>query len=309
MSKTAAKKISISKKAPMKSQAKKKPALKVVKSNTKPLRSKALKKPKLKEVKKAAGRAVKKPVAKPIAKKAAAPVKAAPKMVAKPVAKALPIATRAPVAMPKMAPVANSNKMVARPISIASGFNKMPRPNGFVKKTYRTVDPKAPRAEFKIGSHVVYPTHGVGQIIEEESQEIGGITIKMFVISFVKDKMTLRVPVHRAHAAGLRHISSNNEIKRMFDTLKAKAKTSRGMWSRRAQEYESKINSGDVLLIAEVVRDLHQNVDQAERSYSERMIYESAFNRLAGELAASEKTEFKIAGDKLLKLLRAKKAA
>ena len=81
------------------------------------------------------------------------------------------------------------------------------------------------------------------------------------------------------------------------------------MWSRRAQEYESKINSGNVLLIAEVVRDLHQNVDQAERSYSERMIYESAFGRLAGELAASEKTEVKIAGDKLLKLLRAKRAA
>src|SRR5690606_35240752 len=121
---------------------------------------------------------------------------------------------------------------------------------------------KAPRAEFKVGSFVVYPTHGVGQIIEEESQEIGGVTLKMFVISFVKDKMTLRVPMHRAHAAGLRHISSNNEIKKMYDTLKAKAKTSRGMWSRRAQEYESKINSGDVQLIAEVVRDLHQNVDQ-----------------------------------------------
>ena len=164
-------------------------------------------------------------------------------------------------------------------------------------------------AEFKIGCHVVYPTHGVGKIIEQETQEIGGVTLKMFVIEFTKDKMTLRVPVHRAKASGLRHVSSNTQIKKMYDTLKSKAKTSRGMWSRRAQEYEAKINSGDVIMVAEVVRDLHQNVDQAERSYSERMIYESAFNRLAGELSASERTEYDSAGDKLLKLLRAKRAA
>lgn len=318
MSKSAAKKVSIAKKVAVNSKSNNKASLKMVKSNAKPVQSKksSSKKPVLKEVKKAAQKPAKKTasksVAKPIAKKATVkPVaKAAPaKVVTKQIAKPMAVAYKQAAPMHKSAPAVDKSKMVARPISIASGFNKMPRPNGFVKKTYRTVDPKAPRAEFKIGSFVVYPTHGVGQIIEEEVQEIGGVKLKMFVISFVKDKMTLRVPMHRAHAAGLRHISSNNELKKMFDTLKAKARTSRGMWSRRAQEYESKINSGDVLLIAEVVRDLHQNVDQAERSYSERMIYESAFNRLAGELAASERTEFKIAGDKLLKFLRAKRAA
>ena len=165
------------------------------------------------------------------------------------------------------------------------------------------------KTAFSIGDHVVYPTHGVGKIINEETQSIGDVELRVFVIDFQKDKMTLRVPVSRADAAGLRHISSEDEIVKVFTTLKGRAKKSRGMWSRRAQEYESKINSGCVMLIAEVVRDLHQNVDQAERSYSERMIYESAFGRLAGELAAAEKMEHIIASDKLLKLLRAKKVA
>ncbi len=329
MSKSAAaRKMTVAKKAPSKNQMKAKPALKMVKSNAKPIKSKAqpAKKIVLKEVKKVNPSAKKQPakstssvskkttnkmVAKPVAQKASA--KPVAKETTKFIAKPLAVVAPKPMAAKPAQFTQPTGNMVARPISVNTGanngFNKMPRPNGFVKKSYRTVDPKAPHAEFKIGSYVVYPTHGVGQIIEEETQEIGGVELKMFVISFAKDKMTLRVPKHRAHAAGLRHISSNNEMKKMFDTLKAKAKTSRGMWSRRAQEYESKINSGDVLLIAEVVRDLHQNVDMAERSYSERMIYESAFNRLAGELAASEKTEFKNAGDKLLKLLRAKKAA
>ena len=197
--------------------------------------------------------------------------------------------------------------MTARPIAVSSGFNRAARINSIVQKRAKENNVNKRDAEFKIGCHVVYPSHGVGQIIDEEVQEIGGITLKMFVIEFVKDKMTLRVPVHRAEASGLRHVSTNTDLKKMYDTLKSKAKTSRGMWSRRAQEYEAKINSGDVIMVAEVVRDLHQNVDQAERSYSERMIYESAFNRLAGELSASEKTEYDSAGQKLLKLLRAKK--
>jgi CarD family transcriptional regulator len=117
--------------------------------------------------------------------------------------------------------------------------------------------------------------------------------------------MTLRVPVTRATAAGLRNISSGDQIERAFITLKGRAKTSKGMWSRRAQEYEAKINSGSLISVAEVVRDLHKNVDQAERSYSERMIYESALSRLVGELAAAEKIDSKTATDKLIKVLRA----
>lgn len=167
----------------------------------------------------------------------------------------------------------------------------------------------AQKAAYKVGSYVVYPTHGVGRIMAEETQMIGDIALKMLVIVFEKDKMTLRVPVHRAPAAGLRLVSSSDQMKKVFITLKAKARISRGMWSRRAQEYEAKINSGNITLIAEVVRDLHQNVDQSERSYSERMIYESALSRLAGELAAAEGSDHKTATDKLMKLLRAKVAA
>ena len=171
------------------------------------------------------------------------------------------------------------------------------------------MDAKDQKALFKVGNHVVYPTHGVGKILAQESQMIGDIELKMLVIAFEKDKMTLRVPMHRAAAAGLRPISSGEHMKKVFVTLKMRARTSRGMWSRRAQEYEAKINSGDVLAVAEVVRDLHQNVDQSERSYSERMIYESALARLVGELAAAEGSDHKTATDKLMKLLRAKVAA
>lgn len=165
------------------------------------------------------------------------------------------------------------------------------------------------KAFYKVGNYVVYPTHGVGKIIAQETQMIGDIELKMLVIAFEKDKMTLRVPMHRAAAAGLRLVSTTDQMKKVFVTLRSRARTSRGMWSRRAQEYETKINSGNVIAVAEVVRDLHQNVDQSERSYSERMIYENALGRLVGELAAAEGTDHKVATDKLMKLLRGKVAA
>src|SRR5262249_26150452 len=113
----------------------------------------------------------------------------------------------------------------------------------------------------------------------------------------------------RAEAAGLRAISANDQITRAISTLKGRAKIARGMWSRRAQEYEAKINSGNLIQIAEVVRDLHKNVDQSERSYSERMIYETAMHRLCGEVAAFERVELKVAQEKLLKVLRKQQAA
>ncbi len=162
----------------------------------------------------------------------------------------------------------------------------------------------AVRDVFNVNDFVVYPTHGVGKITGVETQKIGEIELTLFVIFFEKEKMTLRVPMHRAAAAGLRHISDEVQIQKAIKTLKGKAKTSRGMWSRRAQEYEAKINSGNILSIAEVVRDLHKNVDQSERSYSERMIYESALGRLAGEVAAAESIDSKEASDRLLKVLR-----
>jgi len=150
----------------------------------------------------------------------------------------------------------------------------------------------------------VYPTHGVGKILGLEVEKIGDYELKVFVIAFEKDKMTLRVPVGRAEAAGLRSISPADQITKAITTLKGRAKIARGMWSRRAQEYEAKINSGNLIQIAEVVRDLHKNVDQSERSYSERMIYETAMHRLCGEVAASERVDIKDAQDKLLKVLR-----
>jgi CarD family transcriptional regulator len=158
--------------------------------------------------------------------------------------------------------------------------------------------------KFDIGQFVVYPTHGVGEITAIETQDVAGIRLEMFVIEFKRDKMTLRVPTHRAEAAGLRHISDSVIIEKALKTLKGKAKIARGMWSRRAQEYEAKINSGNIIQIAEVVRDLHKNVDQSERSYSERMIYESALGRLAGEMAAARASDHKETTTDLINLLR-----
>ena len=140
--------------------------------------------------------------------------------------------------------------------------------------------------EFRPNDFVVYPAHGVGQIVSIEEQEIVGIDLELFVISFEKDKMTLRVPTHKATAIGMRGLSSPDVISQAMKTLKGKAKVKRAMWSRRAQEYEQKINSGDLIAIAEVVRDLHRTDDQREQSYSERQLYEAALERLTREVAA-----------------------
>jgi len=256
----------------------------------------------------------KKPVAKkPVAKKAVAKKitkkvvakKVATKVVAKksvakkPVAaKAVKFAAKPVIQAVKAAPV---KATVVKPVAAAPV-------KAVVAPVAAKIVPVA-KTVYKVGNHVVYPTHGVGKIMAEETQMIGDVELRMLVISFEKDKMTLRVPVHRATAAGLRPVSTNDQMKKVFLTLKSRARTSRGMWSRRAQEYEAKINSGNIIAIAEVVRDLHQNVDQSERSYSERMIYESALSRLVGELAAAEATDHKVATDKLMKLLRSKVAA
>jgi len=142
------------------------------------------------------------------------------------------------------------------------------------------------KSDFRPNEFVVYPAHGVGQIISIEEQEIAGIKLELFVVSFEKDKMTLRVPTHKASEIGMRSLSSPEVIEKAMTTLKGKARVKRAMWSRRAQEYEQKINSGDLIAIAEVVRDLHRNDDQREQSYSERQLYEAALERLTREVAA-----------------------
>ncbi len=139
---------------------------------------------------------------------------------------------------------------------------------------------------FKVGDQVVYPAHGVGEIIGEEVQIVGGAELRVFIISLPKDKVTLRVPVKRATHVGLRPLCTLDKFTKVFNVLQMKSRVSKGMWSKRAQEYEIKINSGDIHSLAEVARDLHKNSDDPERSYSERIIYESALNRLAGEYAA-----------------------
>ncbi|MGE4611264.1 MAG: CarD family transcriptional regulator [Paracoccaceae bacterium] len=139
---------------------------------------------------------------------------------------------------------------------------------------------------FSPNDYVVYPSHGVGKVVSIEEQEIAGLMLEMFVISFEKDKMTLRVPTDKAESVGMRPLSSPDVVEHAMRTLKGRARVKRAMWSRRAQEYEQKINSGDLIMIAEVVRDLHRSDDQREQSYSERQLYEAALERLTREVTA-----------------------
>jgi CarD family transcriptional regulator len=150
--------------------------------------------------------------------------------------------------------------------------------------------PKAPKAAgprqgFKTGEFIVYPAHGVGQIVAVEEQEVAGFRLELFVITFVKDKMTLRVPTAKVVGVGMRKLAEPDAVKKALDILLGRARIKRTMWSRRAQEYETKINSGDLAAISEVVRDLYRSEAQPEQSYSERQLYEAALDRLAREVS------------------------
>ena len=147
------------------------------------------------------------------------------------------------------------------------------------------------RHGFKINEHIVYPAHGVGRIVGIEEQEIAGMALELFVITFDKDKMTLRVPTSKLQTGGMRKLAEEAVVKRAMETLKGRARIKRTMWSRRAQEYEAKINSGDLVAVAEVVRDLYRSEAQPEQSYSERQLYELALDRMAREIAVVEKLD------------------
>jgi CarD family transcriptional regulator len=197
---------------------------------------------------------------KPTASKVAPP-KAAAKTVVKTAAK--PVANK---------PVMAASKPAAKPVAAAP----------------RVEEPKkvlTQRQGFKTNEFVVYPAHGVGQILAIEEQEIAGARLELFVINFMKDKMTLRVPTAKVANVGMRKLSEPALVKRALETLKGRARVKRTMWSRRAQEYEAKINSGDIVAIAEVVRDLYRSDSQPEQSYSERQLYEAALDRLSREIA------------------------
>ena len=164
---------------------------------------------------------------------------------------------------------------------------------------------KAKDFAFERGDFVVYPTHGVGRIQKVDEQEVAGMKLELFVIAFEKDKMILRVPTTKAKAVGMRKLSTPDIVATALNTLKGRARIKRTMWSRRAQEYEQKINSGDPASIAEVVRDLYRNVGQPEQSYSERQIYQAALDRLVREFAAVEKIDESTATRRLEQMLSA----
>ena len=156
--------------------------------------------------------------------------------------------------------------------------------------------------DFKTDEFVVYPAHGVGKILAVETQKVADIELEMFIVFFDKDKLTLKVPTAKALDVGMRPLSSREVIEKAILTLKGKARVKRAMWSRRAKEYEDKIYSGDLLSIAEVVRDLHRGEDK-EQSYSERQLYEAALERLTREMAIVDGLEEKIAQEKVDEVL------
>ena len=161
-------------------------------------------------------------------------------------------------------------------------------------------------SEFKLGEVVVYPKHGVGEIMKIENMEISNIKTKFYVVKMEQSKLIIRVPLDKQEEVGLRKISSKKVIDEVYDTLKLKPKIRRIMWSRRAQEYESKIFSGDPLRISEVVRDLFRKSSQAEQSYSERQMFQVAIERLAREVAAVEKTDYFQSTEKIEQILSKK---
>jgi CarD family transcriptional regulator len=200
-----------------------------------------------------------------------------PNKTAKPAAKAAAVKTTAAKVAPKTAPKVAAKPIAAKPVAAAKPAAPAPRVEE--KKVVTQ------RQGFKANEFVVYPAHGVGQILAIEEQEIAGAKLELFVISFMKDKMTLRVPTAKVANVGMRKLSDPALVKRALETLKGRARVKRTMWSRRAQEYEAKINSGDIVAIAEVVRDLYRSESQPEQSYSERQLYEAALDRLSREIA------------------------
>lgn len=163
----------------------------------------------------------------------------------------------------------------------------------------------AKKQNFKPNQYIVYPAHGVGKVTGLEKEVIAGFDIQVYVVSFEQEKMILRVPIEKAAASGMRSLSNENILKDAFTTLKGRARIKRTMWSRRAQEYEGKINSGDLILISEVVRDLYRTPAQPEQSYSERQLYESALDRMVREVAAINKSDRDTAMESIMGTLNA----
>jgi CarD family transcriptional regulator len=239
---------------------------------------------KAKTTTKAAAKPAAKTAAKAPAKKPAA--KATPKASAKkPAAKTT---AKAPAKKPtaKATPKASAKKPAAAKTAAKKPTAK--EAAGAASKATEAVARKSALG-YRVNEHIVYPAHGIGQIVEISSQEIAGMQLELFVINFDKEKMVLRVPLDKAKQIGMRKLADADTLDGAIKTLRGRARVKRTMWSRRAQEYEAKINSGDLIAIAEVVRDLFRNENQPEQSYSERQLYEAALERMAREVATIRK--------------------
>jgi CarD family transcriptional regulator len=237
----------------------------------------------------------KKPVAKAAAKhvvkaKAKAPV--AKKAVAKPVAKAaIHSKVHAKVAAKVAAKSVIKPHVAAKaPAPVAKPVAPVAAPAAPVAKA-APVAPAPKKPSFKIGELVVYPAHGVGRITNVEEQEIAGIKLELYIVDFEKEKLRLKVPTNRAEQKGMRHLADRTLIEQAMKVIRGRARIKRTMWSRRAQEYDAKINSGDMIAVSEVIRDLYRSERQPEQSYSERQLFEQALGRFARELAAVRKVD------------------
>ena len=315
----------MAKATPKKSEKPAKKAAPKGKAKAAPTKSAATKKPAAAKPAKAPAKAEAKAPAKAAAK---VPAKAAAKVPAKAAAKAK--AKAAPKAKVKAAPKASNNAPAKKPTAKKAAIKATPKVTAKPAPAKKPA-PEAPKAApatadtaasaaapkrkapskapakllYKVGDYVVYPSHGVGQITGVEDHEIGEISLKVYVVLFDKEKMTLRVPIGKTLSSGMRRLSSQAKMDTAVATLRGKARQRRVMWSRRAQEYEAKLNSGDPVGIAEVIRDLHRNAGQPDQSYSERQMYEAALERLAREYAAVENTDSETATGRLEEVLRA----
>ena len=227
--------------------------------------------------------AKKKPV-----KKAATKKTTAKKTVAKKTAKKKTVAKKAPVKKAAINKKTTTKKTAVKKTNTKkTAAKKTPVKKAATKKLAQ----KKVKLQYSVGDFIVYPSHGVGEITAIQTFEIAEEKLEMYNVIFDKEKMTLKIPTIKAKEIGIRKVSSRNEMKKTLEILKSKAKIRRTMWSRRAQEYEAKINSGILTELTEVVRDLFRNSNQPEQSYSERQLYESARDRLAREVAVVEKTD------------------
>ena len=285
------------------------------------------KKPAAKKAAPASRTAAKKPAATKkaaAAKKSAAAKKPAAKKAPakkKPAAAKKPAASKKAAAAPATDAKADAIKAAAAKVAAKRPQNEapqkvVPKPPAHIKAKItakaRAKDKAAAPANgealvFEVDQSIVYPAHGVGKITAIEKQQVAGMDLEFYVVSFDQDKMVLRVPTNRAEASGMRALAGSQLVENALKTLTGKARIKRTMWSRRAQEYEAKINSGSLISIAEVVRDLHRGEDQPEQSYSERQLYESALDRMARELSAVENIDHAAAMERLAASLAKKK--